>query len=57
MNFPIKTEMDAPSMGQGFGEQPLVDNNSVRNKPLDPDFIDNYLEKNRHRVSFVIHTN
>jgi hypothetical protein len=44
--------MDGQQMGQGFGEQPLVDNNSVRNKPLDPEFIDNYLEKNRHRVSF-----
>lgn len=46
--------MNEQQMGQGFGEQPLVDNHSVRNKPLDPEFIDNYLEKNRHRVGFKI---
>lgn len=39
-------------MGQQFNDQQqsLVENNSVRSKPLDPEFIDNYLQKNRHRI-------
>lgn len=42
-------------MGQQFldHQQALSENNSIRNKPLDPEFVDKYLQKNRHRVKSV----
>lgn len=46
MTFDIKPKIEP----QEYSE-PLVENNSIRAKPLDPEYIDSYMQKNRHRVS------
>lgn len=48
--------MDTHQMGQQFLDPGLSENNSIRNKPLDPEFVDKYLQKNRHRVNFLSRT-
>ncbi|KAI6210848.1 hypothetical protein M3Y96_00371400 [Aphelenchoides besseyi] len=44
--------MDSQLMANyAVGEQDQIhENNSIRHKPLDPEYIDNYLQKNRHRI-------
>uniref|UniRef100_A0A1I7SBE0 C2H2-type domain-containing protein n=1 Tax=Bursaphelenchus xylophilus TaxID=6326 RepID=A0A1I7SBE0_BURXY len=51
--FDVKTEpVEAPVQSQSFEEpQGFVhDVNSVHTKPLDPEYIDQYLQKNKHRI-------
>ena len=55
LSFELKSEMDGQPdfVAIADPQQVLVENNSIRDKPLDPEFIDNYLQKNRHRVRIL----